>query len=142
MGASAETDSCEVRSYSMSLAARNVRISSASSIVRRASGIVTRAICLSLPPDGFEQELQNLDMPLRLRERLPPGVEAVSSDQERVEPAVGREGGVHGGGHARHLLIVLHDRDPLPMLVRADALEALEHLEPRQAEPASRGISL
>src|SRR5215471_9571687 len=111
----------------------------ASWIVRSSSGILKAAMTTTL---YFEQEFQNLDVTLRLVERATPCVQPVPPQQEAVDIFVLTEGQGHLPREPRHVLVVLDDWDPLPVLVRADSLESLEHLVAfdRQASIARAGI--
>ena len=59
----------------------------------------------------------------------PPGVEPMSPQQKRVRAGLPDEQVPHHTSEPLHVLIVLDDGNPLTMLVRGDAIEALQHLE-------------
>src|SRR5688500_10175267 len=100
------------------------------------SGILTRAM---LPPPcakaglhssrGFEQELENLDVASRLREIAAPSVQPMAAQQEAVDRRRLLEDRSHAAGERRDVLVVLEDRHPLGVLVRAHTFEAFQHLE-------------
>src|SRR6187402_1888219 len=96
------------------------RIASRSSIRSPRSGIVTIAI---LPPsaDGLEEKLQNLDVTLGFLERHPPGIQAVSAYQERMCARLTGQQVLDFGRQPVDVLIVVHDGNPLPVVVAGDA---------------------
>ena len=57
------------------------------------------------------------------------------AQEKRMAGRVFREHLPDTPGEARHVLVVLEDRNPLPMLMRGDAFEALQHLVARDGEP-------
>src|SRR4029453_11959637 len=126
------------RSYSISRDARKAVMPSASSMVRCSSGILTLAICrasyleplnLFRPRYCLEQKLENFDVTFGLIERLAPCVEPMPAQEKRVRVAKLIERRAAPPCEARHVLIVLDDRNPLAMLVRSHTVQSLEHLE-------------
>src|SRR5262245_49518845 len=78
--------------------------------------------------DGFQQELEDLDVSNGLTKIRAPGVQPVAADQEPVRAGLT---GAHPADDARgprHVLIVFDDGQPLAVLVRSYALEPLQHL--------------
>src|SRR5213593_4276543 len=121
------------RSYSIPFAARNSATDRSSLSVRLSAGILTStmlALPLQVPggPDRLEQELERLDLLAGLREILTPRVEPVSPDEEPVRARVAPQGLLDPPGENLHVLRVLDDRKPLPVLVRLHPRERLEHL--------------
>src|SRR5580765_4004726 len=103
----------------MPYSARNADTSASPSRVRPSSGIRTSAMgasrirpCRVQSGHRLEQELEDLDVPPRLREILAPSVQTMPPDQEPV----------HGRGALEHrldalretgdILIVVQDRKP------------------------------
>src|SRR4029450_7788305 len=101
-----------------------------SSMLRFSSGILTTAMASPCPlpdyplsitnfpasSDRLEQEFENLDVPVRVSQRLPPGIQAVAMQQERVRRGIAVERAAHFRREPRHVLIVRDDRDPLAVL--------------------------
>src|SRR6186713_2817492 len=103
------------------------RIWSAPSIRRSSSGMVTMAMT-GPPADGFEQELENLDVPFGVRNGRAPGVETVAAQQKTVRIGPARQEVACLSRQPRHVLIVFENRQPFPMRVGANASQSLQHL--------------
>src|SRR5690348_9569270 len=104
--------------------------------------MVTRAMSSLLPPDDFQQELQDFDVPFGLGERRAPRVEAVALQQKRMRAGVGVEQRADTPREPPHVLVVRNDRHPFAMLVRADAIEALQHFEALERKPARVRVAI
>ena len=81
-------------------------------------------------------------MPHSLRKRVAPSVQPVTPEQEAMTRRVLTQHALHLDGEPVHVLVVVEDRQPLPVLVRRDTFEPLEHLEALNGEAAFRGVSL
>src|ERR1700730_15623760 len=132
----------------MPRSARYAAIDISPSTVRFSSGILTSAMML-LPihhrtpaANRFEQELEDLDVALGISERVTPRVQTVSPQHEGVGIASVVERFGHALREPRHVLIVLDDGNPFAVLVRPDAVEALEHLVTFDAEPSIRHVKI
>src|SRR5437868_8679719 len=104
-------------------------MSAVSRSVRSSSGILTNAIThLPRAADRFEQELENLDVAASVVQGRAPGVQAVPAEEERMGVAKSSQGLLDSAREPPHILVVLDDRNPLPMRVRCHAFEAFQHL--------------
>src|SRR6478672_2759802 len=117
------------------------------STVRPSAGIFTSAIRhLQLvdirSTERLEQDFQDLDVPFRIAERRAPSVEAMTTKQDRMGRFVLNEDILQDTREPRHILIVLENRNPLPMLVRGHAVKALQHLVSADADAASGGVHI
>ncbi len=88
--------------------------------------------------NNLEQELENLDVPFGLRQRVTPGVEPVAPQQDRMGAVVPSQCVSDAAGETPHVLVVFQDWNPFPMLVGRDALEPLEHLVARRGRARLR----
>src|SRR5437879_3229843 len=117
------------RSYSIPYLARNADISAVSASVRPSSGILMMPMAhLPRAADRFEQELEDLDVAPRFVERRAPRIQAVASKQKRMSGLERAQRFADLARQPRHVLVVVDDRDPLPMHVRRDALKPFQHL--------------
>src|SRR5882672_9626190 len=120
----------------MPCASRKVVMDSGSASVRCCSGILISAMApsgvsfcdRSQPARCFEQKFENLDMTSCLRKIVAPGVQAVLAQQKGVRCWKSLERHLHLTSEALHILVVFQNRQPLGVLVRGHAFEALEHL--------------
>src|SRR5262249_4241489 len=92
--------------------------------------------------DGLEQELENLHMTDRMRQRLTPGVQPVPTQEKRMASWVFGEHLPHAAGQVPHILIILENRNPLLMLVCDDAFEPLQHLVACNSESTWRRVTI
>src|SRR5262249_14933633 len=79
---------------------------------------------------GLEQKLENLNMALRVRERVAPSVQPMAPQQECMRAVELRQDLAYAFSQPDHVLIVVDDWNPLGVLVRRHASEPLEHLVP------------
>src|ERR1051325_5962172 len=124
----------------MPWSARNAVTSSASAIARPSSGMLISAM-LS-PADGLEEELENLDVPLRFVQVPPPSVQPVPPQEKGVSARMGAQPGFHGLREVVHILIVVDDGNPLAVGVGLNAVQTLQHLEAVNGETALPRVPL
>ena len=79
-------------------------------------------------------------MALGCEKTLSPSIEAVAAKKEGVRGWVFLQRRADPPGQSRHVLVVLHDGDPLTVFVRRDAMEAFEHLVAFDLDPALRTV--
>src|SRR5687767_5367601 len=87
-------------------------------------------------PHHFEQKFKYLDMAPGFIYVLSPGVKAVPAQQESVRVRAMAENFFQLAREFVHILRIVQDRQPLPVLVRAHTCQTFEHLEARNLDPA------
>src|SRR6185312_1029747 len=92
----------------------------------------------SLSSHRFEQELEDLELPFRFREILAPGVQPVTANQKAVDFGMLAQLLFDARRRRTPVLRVVDDRQPFAMLVRANALQSLQHFIPFDLQPAGR----
>src|SRR5437660_11105223 len=118
--------------------ARRSAIASLSLIVSPTSGILTTATGQApltfatlrhqpRTPDRFEQELQDLNVPLCLRQVVAPSVKPMASQKKPVRSAVLLQNLTDVVSQGRHVLRVFDNRQPFAMLVCLYTFEAFQH---------------
>ena len=81
-------------------------------------------------------------MPFCRRQVLSPSIEAVPAEQEGMCFRMPVERLPNLGREARHVLIILQDRNPFSVRMRYDAVKALQHLVPLDLEAPGCRVSI
>src|SRR5262245_14527354 len=138
---------------------RNALMSPASESVRRCSGMLTTAmrgapfesdpaktrrrktVDRKTMAEDFEQEFEDLDVPVGFLQIPAPSVETVAANEEPVAQrrVVSFNAANDFLGHLGNVLRVVDDRDQLFMFVAGDAVQTLEHLVIGNGESALMG---
>src|SRR6476660_4583195 len=84
----------------------------------------------SLSSHRFEQKLEDLELPFRVREILTPGVQAVTADQKTEHLGMLAQLLLDARRRLAPVLRMLDDGQPFAMLVGANAVEPLQHFIP------------
>jgi hypothetical protein len=101
-----------------------------------------------LEPEGFgtayrlEQELQNFDMSFGFSERLAPRIESVPAEEQGAHIGIPAQRYIDCTRQPFHVLIILQDRDPLPVLVAGHAAQPLEHFVSIDTQAAGSGMEI
>ena len=78
---------------------------------------------------SFEQELENLHVASRLRQVVAPSVQPMPAQQKAVDRRRLFQHRCDAACERGDVLVVLEDRHPLAVLVRAHTFEPLQHFE-------------
>ena len=81
-------------------------------------------------------------MTLGFVDRRAPRVQSVAPNEERVSRRVLAKASADVEREPVHVLVVLDDRHKLPMIVRRDAREALEHLVALDGQATRAGMEI
>src|SRR5215468_2514158 len=91
---------------------------------------------------NLQQKLQNLNVPLRLEQILSPSVKPVAAQEKAMRAGMRFQDALHTIRQRRHILTVFEDWEPFAMLMRADPVESLQHLEALDREASVTRVKL
>ncbi len=77
-------------------------------------------------------------MPPSLGEVTSPSIEPVAPQEKPVRARMASQSGLDRSGQRRHILRVVEDGEPLPMLMRGHAIQTLQHLVSHDGNAALR----